>query len=89
MNPIEQILSGVLTALTGNLTLSAIIIVGIAIFFLIWRGVDFRYTAFLLAPSIAQLSTLGWFPVWVGGMVWFFVVGFGLYIAYRAIVPSY
>jgi hypothetical protein len=71
--------------LFGSFTYIAIAICLFFIVMLIWRGLDFRYCLLLLAPCIARLSDGSWLPVWVGFMMWFIVIGFGLYLGWKTI----
>lgn len=89
LNPFIDLLESSLFGLTGDITLLAIILFVVFLFLLVWRGVDFRYALMMLAPCLAKLSSGGWLPVWVEPVLWFFVVGFGLYLAWKAITPSY
>lgn len=73
----------------GNLTLVGISIFAMFLFILVWRGVDFRYALMLLTPGLVSVAEGGWFPQYIAAVLWFFVVGFGLYLGWKAITPSY
>jgi hypothetical protein len=83
--PIESALYGIF----GDYIFLALIIIILFVVLLVWRGLDFRYCLMLLAPCIARIAQSGWLPAWVEGMLWFFVVGFGLYLGWKAIAPSF
>lgn len=88
MNPIFTILESSLYGVVGDFTLLAIILFIVFFFILVWRGMDFRYALMVITPAVAKLAGT-WLPMWFGFMLWFFVVGFGLYLAWKAVTPSY
>ena len=89
MNSIFQILEESLFSVVGDITLLGIVLFCVFFFILIWRGIDFRYALMILTPALVKLASGGWFPVWVAPVLWFLVVGFGLYLAWKAVSPSY
>ena len=89
MNPIFEILESSLFGVFGSFMLLAVALAVIFFFILVWRGMDFRYALMLIAPALVKLSSGGWLPAWFEFVIWFFVVGFGLYLAWKAVTPSY
>ena len=89
VNLFSSLMEQSLFSVFGNLELMAFILIAIALFIMIWRGVDFRYALMLIAPSVARIAEGGWIPSWINLVLWFVVVGFGLYLGWKALVPNY
>jgi len=69
-------------------TFGSMVIVGLAIIFLFFivlviAGVDFRFSLIIIAPLLLAMASSGWFPAYIGGLVWVVVIGFGLFIAWN------
>ena len=89
MNWLVMILESSLFNVFGSFLFIGIAVFVLCLFILVWRGMDFRYAFMVLTPSLAQISKAGWFPIWFEPVLWFFVVGFGLYLGWKALTPSY
>ena len=81
LSKIEESIVGAL----GGHELFAIAICVLFLVSLIATGNDFRYSIMIIMPLIPAFAQSGWFPIWVEGLFWIVIVGFGIYFVYGII----
>jgi hypothetical protein len=74
---------------SGAMWLVAITIMGLILIGLLMSGVDFRFALMFLAPLLLAFADDAWIPTWIGGLVWIFIVGFTMFIAWNRFKETY
>ena len=76
-------------ALFGSLGGAIIfVLLGILVFIIafLMAGIPFRFAVLFSIPFIWGASQVGWLPVWVEGLFWFFIIGYGIYLFYTLVM---
>lgn len=85
MPAVFQALEDSLFGVTGSGVLVAILVYIVVALALMFAGLDFRFAFMISSPVLIGFASMGWFPLWVSGLSYVIVVGFGIYIVWNTI----